>query len=75
MAALDLIGLMVPAEYGGSDMSALEGAVVYMELGRALAPTPHFVSAVMARRRPAASGERGAAARVAAEDRHAARRS
>ena len=48
MAELDLIGLMVPAEYGGSDMSALEGAVVYMELGRALAPSPHFVSAVMA---------------------------
>jgi alkylation response protein AidB-like acyl-CoA dehydrogenase len=47
MAALDLIGLMLPSEYGGSDMSALEGAVVYMELGRALAPTPHFVSAVM----------------------------
>ena len=47
MAELDLIGLMLPAEYGGSDMSALEGAVVYMELGRALAPTPHFVSAVM----------------------------
>ena len=34
MAELDLIGLMVPAEYGGSEMSALEGAVVYMELGR-----------------------------------------
>jgi alkylation response protein AidB-like acyl-CoA dehydrogenase len=48
MAELDLIGLMVPAEYGGSGMSALEGAVVYMELGRALAPSPHFVSAVMA---------------------------
>ncbi|MDQ1479408.1 MAG: hypothetical protein QOI44_269 [Actinomycetota bacterium] len=48
MAALDLIGLMVPAQYGGSEMSALEGAVVYMELGRALAPSPHFVSAVMA---------------------------
>jgi alkylation response protein AidB-like acyl-CoA dehydrogenase len=47
MAALDLIGLMIPGEYGGSDMSPLEGAVVYMELGRALAPTPHFVSAVM----------------------------
>ena len=28
-------------------MSALEGAVVYEELGRALAPSPHFVSAVM----------------------------
>ena len=47
MAALDLIGLMVPAEYDGSEMSALEGAVVYTELGRALAPSPHFVSAVM----------------------------
>ena len=48
MAELDLIGLMIPAEYGGSEMSALEGAVVYTELGRALAPSPHFVSAVMA---------------------------
>src|SRR3954470_23373738 len=47
MAALDLIGLTLPAAYGGSEMSALEGAVVYMELGRALAPSPHFVSAVM----------------------------
>ncbi len=48
LAALDLIGLMVPAEYGGSGMTLLEGAVVYEELGRALAPSPHFVSAVMA---------------------------
>jgi alkylation response protein AidB-like acyl-CoA dehydrogenase len=48
MAELDLIGLTLPSEYGGSEMSALEGAVVYVELGRALAPTPHFVSAVMA---------------------------
>src|SRR2546428_3456291 len=47
MAELDLIGLMLPSAYGGSDMTALEGAVVYMELGRALAATPHFVSAVM----------------------------
>src|ERR1700690_345945 len=48
MAELDLIGLTIPAAYGGSGMSALEAAGVYMELGRALAPTPHFVSAVMA---------------------------
>src|ERR1700687_2385146 len=48
MAELDLIGLTIPAECGGSEMSALEGAVVYTELGRALAPSPHFVSAVMA---------------------------
>jgi len=47
MAELDLIGLMVPSAYGGSDMSLLEGACVYMELGRALAPSPHFVSAAM----------------------------
>lgn len=47
MAELDLIGLMLPSEYGGSDMTAIEGAVVYMELGRALAQTPLFVSAVM----------------------------
>jgi alkylation response protein AidB-like acyl-CoA dehydrogenase len=47
MAELDLIGLMLPAQYGGSEMSTLEGAVVHAELGRALAPTPLFVSAVM----------------------------
>jgi alkylation response protein AidB-like acyl-CoA dehydrogenase len=47
LGALDLIGLMIPAEYGGSEMSLLDGAVVYEELGRALAPSPHFASAVM----------------------------
>jgi alkylation response protein AidB-like acyl-CoA dehydrogenase len=47
LGELDLIGLMIPSEYGGSEMSLLEGAVVYEELGRALAPSPHFVSAVM----------------------------
>jgi alkylation response protein AidB-like acyl-CoA dehydrogenase len=50
MAALDLCGLLVPEEHGGSGMTALEGAVVYEELGRALAPTPHFVSCVAAAR-------------------------
>ncbi len=47
LAALDLTGLMIPEEYGGSGMTALEGAVVYEELGRAVAPSPHFVSAVL----------------------------
>jgi alkylation response protein AidB-like acyl-CoA dehydrogenase len=47
LGSLDLIGLMIPSEYGGSGMTLLEGAVVYEELGRALAPSPHFVSAVM----------------------------
>ena len=44
---LDLIGLMLPTEYGGSGMSAIEGAVLYEEFGRALVPSPHFVSAVL----------------------------
>jgi alkylation response protein AidB-like acyl-CoA dehydrogenase len=47
LAELDLIGLLLPTEYGGSGMTALEGAILYEELGRCLAPTPHFVSAVM----------------------------
>ena len=47
LSALDLTGLMIPEGYGGSGMTALEGAVVYEEFGRALAPSPHFVSAVL----------------------------
>jgi alkylation response protein AidB-like acyl-CoA dehydrogenase len=47
LAELDLIGLLLPEEYGGSAMSLIEGVALYEELGRALAPTPHFVSAVM----------------------------
>jgi alkylation response protein AidB-like acyl-CoA dehydrogenase len=47
MAELDLVGLLLPEEHGGSGMSALEGVVLYEELGRALAPTPHFASAVL----------------------------
>jgi alkylation response protein AidB-like acyl-CoA dehydrogenase len=47
MADLDLIGLLLPEGHGGSGMSALEGVVLYEELGRALAPTPHFASAVL----------------------------
>lgn len=47
MGELGLLGLTVPEPYGGSGMAALEGAIVYEELGRALAPTPHFVSCVL----------------------------
>ncbi len=47
LGELDLIGLTLPAAYGGSEMSLLEAAVVYEEMGRALAPSPHFVSAVL----------------------------
>jgi alkylation response protein AidB-like acyl-CoA dehydrogenase len=56
LGQLDLIGLLLPEEYGGSGMSLVEGVALYEELGRALAPTPHFVSAVMAGGVLAASG-------------------
>jgi alkylation response protein AidB-like acyl-CoA dehydrogenase len=44
---LDLVGLLLPEEYEGSGMSLIEGVALYEELGRALAPVPHFVSAVL----------------------------
>ena len=47
LGELDLIGLLLPEEYGGSGMSLVEGVALYQELGRALAPVPHFVSAVL----------------------------
>ena len=61
---------MLPTEYGGSGMSALEGAVVYEEFGRALAPTPHFVSAVMSAGVLLRGRLRRAEAGVAPADRH-----
>jgi len=47
LGKLDLIGLLLPEEYGGAGMTLVEGVVLYEELGRSLAPTPHFVSAVL----------------------------
>ena len=47
LGQLDLIGLLLPERWGGSAMSLLEGVALYEELGRALAPVPHFASAVL----------------------------
>ncbi len=47
LAELDLIGLTLPEQYGGSGMTTLEAAVVYEEFGRSLAPSPHFASAIL----------------------------
>jgi alkylation response protein AidB-like acyl-CoA dehydrogenase len=47
LAHLDLIGLQLPEEFGGSGMSTIEGVVVYEEFGRSLAPSPHFVSSIL----------------------------
>ncbi|MFQ5514419.1 MAG: acyl-CoA dehydrogenase family protein [Myxococcota bacterium] len=47
LGELGLIGLTLPERYGGGAQSALEAAILYEELGRALAPSPHFVSSVL----------------------------
>lgn len=48
LGELGVTGLTLPEAYGGGGQTALEAAIVYEELGRALAPSPHFVSAVLA---------------------------
>ena len=48
LGELDLIGILLPEEYGGSGMSLIEGVAIYEEFGRALTPSPHLVSAVLA---------------------------
>src|SRR5690606_6679920 len=47
MGELGLSGLLIPEAYGGGGQTLLEAAFVYEEIGRAMAPTPHFVSCVM----------------------------
>jgi alkylation response protein AidB-like acyl-CoA dehydrogenase len=56
LGELDLIGLLLPSEHGGSGMSLVEGVALYQEFGRALAPIPHFVSAVLSGGALAAAG-------------------
>ena len=47
LGELGLTGITLPEQYGGGGQGLLEAAILYEELGRALAPSPHFVSAVM----------------------------
>jgi alkylation response protein AidB-like acyl-CoA dehydrogenase len=47
LGELGVTGLTIPEAYGGGGQSGLEAMIVYEELGRALAPAPHFVSAVL----------------------------
>ena len=47
LGELGVTGLLIPEAYGGSGQGALEAAIVYEELGRSLAPSPHFPSAVI----------------------------
>jgi len=47
LGEVGLLGLLIPEAYGGAEQSMLDAVVVYEELGRALAPSPHFASCVM----------------------------
>ncbi len=47
LAELGLLGIAIPEAYGGASQPALECAIAYEEFGRALCPSPHFVSAVL----------------------------
>lgn len=42
-----ILSLMLPEEQGGMGFNMIDAAVIYQELGRGLAPGPHFVSSVM----------------------------
>lgn len=55
-AELGLTGIIIPEQYGGSDMSMLEAAIAYEEMGRALCPSPHFHSAILSAKLLLASG-------------------
>jgi alkylation response protein AidB-like acyl-CoA dehydrogenase len=48
LADLGVLGVTIDEEYGGSGMTMVDAAVIYEELGRALVPSPHFVSCVLA---------------------------
>ena len=47
MKETGLLGIMLPEEYGGIGLNLVDCAVIYEELGRGLAPGPHFVSSVV----------------------------
>jgi len=48
MADLDWAGLSLPQQSGGAGGSLLDLYVLYLELGRALVPSPHLTSSVIA---------------------------
>ena len=48
LGELGLIGITLPEAFGGGGQGPLEAVMLYEELGRSLAPCPHFPSAIMA---------------------------
>ena len=56
------LGILVPAEYGGSESSLTDAAVLYEELGRGPLPGPFFSSGVLGALTVLEAAKRGAAA-------------
>ena len=56
LADAGVLGLVIPESFGGSGLGAIDCAILYEELGRALAPSPHFVSSVLSAETLLASG-------------------
>lgn len=48
LADLGVLGVLIDEDHGGSGMTMIEAAVIYEEFGRALTPSPHFASCVLA---------------------------
>jgi alkylation response protein AidB-like acyl-CoA dehydrogenase len=48
LAELGVLGVAIDEKYDGSGMTMVDAAVIYEELGRALVPSPHFVSCILA---------------------------
>src|SRR5512144_209794 len=46
-AELGWLGMMLPEQYGGAEMSATDCAVVFEELGRGPVPGPLFTSGIL----------------------------
>jgi alkylation response protein AidB-like acyl-CoA dehydrogenase len=51
-----VLGVLIPEVHGGAGQGLLEAVIAFEELGRALAPTPAFVSSVVAARALLAAG-------------------
>ena len=47
LGELGLHGLTISEDRGGSGMTVLDAAIIYEELGRAIVPSPHFVTSVL----------------------------
>jgi alkylation response protein AidB-like acyl-CoA dehydrogenase len=48
LAELGVLAVMIDEQHGGSGMTMVDAAVIYEELGRALVPSPHLVSSILA---------------------------